>query len=339
MSSVPRVPERGEPQRGALTGRQAWGVVQRERWSLVRDAFVRFRFGDGFTSSRALSAQLALAGVPLVLAAVAASVVLEAEGAGLVLRRTLLWLTPGASDPVVAQVLQPPPDDREDRAEAALGLGLPVALVALATAMGQIERGANRIYGIQRDRPSVRKYARASLLALVAGLPGTVGIVLVIGSTALGRAVQEVYGLPSEIVIALGWPAGAVLVLVAITITLVLAPYRRQPRWPCLAAGAALSLVLALLFTALLGVYLTSSGHLTGLYGPLLGGMALLLWSQTTSIAIFLGVALCAQLEASSVSVPPVLEEEEEELGPGGAEDEGGGVRTVTAGERQGGAR
>ena len=43
----------------------------------------------------------------------------------------------------------------------ALWLGLGVALVALTTSMGQVERGANRIYGIQRDRPALQKYGRA----------------------------------------------------------------------------------------------------------------------------------------------------------------------------------
>ena len=33
--------------------------------------------------------------------------------------------------------------------------------VALTTSMGQVERGANRIYGIQRDRPALHKYGRA----------------------------------------------------------------------------------------------------------------------------------------------------------------------------------
>ena len=44
------------------------------------------------------------------------------------------------------------------------------AMVAAAGAMGQIERGANRIYGVERDRPTVRKYLVATGLALTAGV-------------------------------------------------------------------------------------------------------------------------------------------------------------------------
>ena len=39
-------------------------------------------------------------------------------------------------------------------------------------------------------------------------------------------------------------------------------------------------------------------GSFGSTYGPLTGVMALLLWANLTSIAIFLGIAFCAQLEA-----------------------------------------
>ena len=42
-----------------------------------------------------------------------------------------------------------------------LTLGLVGVLVTSTTAMGQMERGLNRIYGIEKDRPTAQKYARA----------------------------------------------------------------------------------------------------------------------------------------------------------------------------------
>ena len=35
----------------------------------------------------------------------------------------------------------------------------PTLTMAGTTAMAQIERGSNRIYGVERDRPFLRKYA------------------------------------------------------------------------------------------------------------------------------------------------------------------------------------
>jgi uncharacterized BrkB/YihY/UPF0761 family membrane protein len=37
-------------------------------WPLVRDAFIRFRYGDGFSHSRAFALQLCLAVVPFLIA-------------------------------------------------------------------------------------------------------------------------------------------------------------------------------------------------------------------------------------------------------------------------------
>ena len=62
-------------------------------------------------------------------------------------------------------------------ADQALWTGSLVGLLALTTAMGQLERGANRIYGVQRDRPARQKYGRAAVLALVAGVPDRKSVV------------------------------------------------------------------------------------------------------------------------------------------------------------------
>jgi uncharacterized BrkB/YihY/UPF0761 family membrane protein len=49
--------------------------------------------------------------------------------------------------------------------------------------------------------------------------------------------------------------------------------------------------------TAMLAGYLHLSGSFGAIYGPLGGVFALLLWSLLSSIALFAGAAVCAQLE------------------------------------------
>ena len=51
------------------------------------------------------------------------------------------------------------------------------------TAMGQVERGANRIYGIERDRPSARKYGHAVVMVLTVGLSTMVGFLLIVAGS------------------------------------------------------------------------------------------------------------------------------------------------------------
>ena len=55
---------------GELTATDAWRAVRSARWSFWVDAFARFRYGDGFSHSRALALQLCLAFIPLVIGAV-----------------------------------------------------------------------------------------------------------------------------------------------------------------------------------------------------------------------------------------------------------------------------
>src|SRR5436190_42105 len=56
----------------------------------------------------------------------------------------------------------------------ALVVGLVGALLSGSTLMGQLERGLNRLYGIERDRSTLRKYGLALVLALSAGMLATV---------------------------------------------------------------------------------------------------------------------------------------------------------------------
>lgn len=99
MTSVRRVPEYRGPVDDELSFAQARRTIARaDVMRLARESFVRFRYGDGFSHSRALALQLCLAIVPLAIAAVGVSATLHAEDAGLVLRETLLALLPGGDD-------------------------------------------------------------------------------------------------------------------------------------------------------------------------------------------------------------------------------------------------
>ena len=64
-------------------------------------------------------------------------------------------------------------------------LGGLATLVAGTGAFGQLERGANRIYGVERDRPPLRKYAVAFGLMVTAGGATLLAAVLLVAGEAL----------------------------------------------------------------------------------------------------------------------------------------------------------
>jgi YihY family inner membrane protein len=290
---VVRVPDDGE-----RSASDAWRAVRSARWSFWHQAFARFRYGDGFSHSRALALQLSLAFMPLVIATVGLSGALGTAGFGQVLRLTLIELTPGGSNALIRSTLE-----QEKGSQLALWLGLAFAVATLTTAMGQVERGANRIYGIERDRPSTQKYGRALLLVVVAGIPAMVGSGVLLAGAEFGDAVERVYGFDDDAVMAVAVPVGVLMVVFALLAMLRLAPRRRQPGWVWLALGAGVAATLWFTFTGVLVVYVQLSGSFGIVYGPLTGVIALLLWTQVTAVAILFGLAVTAQLEAGHLGL------------------------------------
>ncbi|WP_336207238.1 YihY/virulence factor BrkB family protein [Nonomuraea sp. LPB2021202275-12-8] len=290
-----------------LSADDAWATLRKYGgWHLTRDSLVRFRYGDGMSHSRALAFQICLAIIPGAIALVGLSSVTDQEQLGQVLELTLSRLAPGDGAAAVTEALG---SGHRTRDALALWLGLATTLVALTTAMAQFERGANRIYGVERDRPFHRKYARAALLALVAGVTMITGFTVMVGGGAIGEAMTEVFGWGggTQQAFALArWPLGFLLALVS-TVTLFRAsPRRRQPGHTWLAFGALVALALWTLFTLALALYTANNSTFGDTYGPLTAVMALLLWSFLSSIALFLGIAFAAQLEACRAGcVPP----------------------------------
>jgi YihY family inner membrane protein len=275
-------------------------------WRLLRDAFARFRYGDGFSHARALALQTCLSLIPLAIALIGLASSLGREAIGTVASQIVLRLTPGQGD-VVDDVVRQTQSRSPGSGQVALWLGLAAALVSLTTAMTQVERGANRIYGIQRDRPTSAKYGRAFILALVAGLPALLGFLILVAGGAVGHAVAVGYHWGDEIPAwwqVLRWPLGLLLTWVSYTVLLAQAPRRRQPTFPWLAAGGAIAIVLWLAATVLLAGYVGRTDAFRSTYGPLTSVLALLIWAHLTAVALLFGVAFCAQVEAVRAGTP-----------------------------------
>jgi uncharacterized BrkB/YihY/UPF0761 family membrane protein len=94
-------------------------------------------------------------------------------------------------------------------------------------------------------------------------------------------------------------------------------PRRRQPEASWLAFGAGVSAILWLLFMAGLALYMDATDSFGATYGPIAGTIGVLLWTFCTSIALFLGLAFAAQLEAVRAGVPEPREEPLVASGPG----------------------
>ena len=308
MSTAQSVP----PTHGELEGDEALDTLRRcGRRRLVWDAITRFRAADGFSHARALAFQAVLTLLPAIIAVVGLAATLEQEGFSNAVRVTIGALAPGAAgDILTAALRQGSSAATRETGEIAVVGGFLAAVASGMAAMTAIERGANRIYGVERDRPFVRRYLVALALALTAGVLALASVAVLVGGAAIADAIG--WGARVDAVWSVArWPLGLAFTVTSIALLFEVAPRRRQPEASGLAFGAVAAAGLWLAFMGVLALYLEATGAFGATHGPIAGTIGVLLWALLTSIALFGGLALAAQLEAVRAGVPgPRVERE-----------------------------
>ena len=286
------------------------------RRKLVLDSIDRFRAADAFSHARALAFQLTLTLLPALIAIVGLAAALEVESFTRVVRETVETLAPGAAgDLLTAALQQGSRGAREESGELALGAGFVAAVIAGMTGMAQVERGANRLYGVERDRPFVRKYLVAAGLAFTAGVLALSSIVVLVAGSAVRDALGAGEGFDTVWSLA-RWPLGLVFVVTSVSLLFEHAPRRAQPEASWLAFGAAVAAGLWIVFMGLLALYIDATANFGATYGPLAGTIGVLLWSFLSSVALFAGLAVAAQLEAVRAGVTATRVDRDENLSP-----------------------
>src|SRR3954447_23160012 len=227
VTTASSVPVTREEEVGGDEALETLGRTGRIRLAL--DAVVRFRAADGFSHSRALAFQITLAILPGIIAVVGLAATLDVDAFTRVVRETIRELAPGAVGDILTDALrQGTTAAREDSGETALVGGALAAAIAGTTAMAQVERGANRIYGTERDRPFLRKYFNAALLAATAGTLAVASAALLVGGSAIRSALE--WGDTFDAVWSIArWPVGAALTIASVALLFERAPRRRQP--------------------------------------------------------------------------------------------------------------
>jgi YihY family inner membrane protein len=297
LSTATPVPETRE-----LDGDDAWRVLRSHgRRRLLRDAFVRLRVADGFSHARSLAYATALVFVQAIIAVVGLASALGNNSFSAVVVRTLKAAVPGPGGQLLTQAVTQAQRAGASHRYAGLIVGLVGTLVTGSTLLGQLERGLNRVYGVEQDRPTVQKYGLALALSVTSGALAITAFALLafgqtIGDSIDNAAVNRAWDL-------LRWPAAIVLAMLAMTVLFRWSPRRRQPAFSWLAFGSVVAAFGWLLVTAGLGAFFALSKSFGQTYGPLAGVVALLLWSLLSSVAVLYGGAVAAQLEAVRAGV------------------------------------
>jgi len=283
-----------------LTGDDARRTLaETGRGRLVKDAFVRLRAADGFSHARSLAFVTSLVLVQGLIALVGLTTAFDLR-LGREIVAAIQSAVPGPAGHLLTDAVEQARKVGVHHRYLPLLLGLAGTLITGTTAMGQIERGFNRIYGIERDRPTAQKYGRAFVLMVGAGS----GLALAFLVFALGRQSDTADSFLRSTWPWVRWPLGLAVAMLALSALLRWAPRRHQPAWSWLMFGAAVCVAGWVLVTVGLSIALSLSSSFGTTYGPLAGLVALQLWTLFSAIAIFFGAAVAAQLEAVRAGMP-----------------------------------
>jgi YihY family inner membrane protein len=298
MSTASTIPETWD-----LDGDDARRTLERTgRLRLLRDAFARLRWSDGFSHARSIAFLLALLFIEGVIALVGLASVLGSGGLGEGIVRGLQTAVPGPAGRVLTEAVTQAHQAGTGSRFVALVAGSIAAVVTGTTLLGQFERAINRIYGVEQDRPTLRKYGNAFVLLCTAGLLAVLGFACVALGHVIGTAFHN--DLWTTVWNVARWPVGVLFITGAVVLILQRAPRRHQPGWSWLSLGALLAVVLWIAVTAAFDVFFSVSSTFGQTYGPLAGIVALLLWSFGSAVAVLYGVSVAAQLEAVRAGVP-----------------------------------
>jgi YihY family inner membrane protein len=292
VSSARLVPETRD-----LTGDDAWRVLKRHgRWRLASEGWERLLAGDGFTHARSLAFTISLVVIEGLIGLVGLASVVHQREVGRIIEDTIRQVVPGPAGKVLTTAVSHAHHVARQHHYLALVFGVLGTLYVATIAMGQLERGLNRIYGLEEDRPPREKYTRAFVFALSVGtLNAAAFACLALGRYLFGSTKSDALSTTWAIV---RWPLGLALITVAVTLLFRYSPQRHQPKLSWLAFGSGISVVSWAILTGALGLFYSLSSSFTSTYGPLAGIVALLVWSFLSSCALFYGAAMAAQLES-----------------------------------------
>jgi len=297
MSTASRVPETWE-----LTGDDARKTLASTgRVRLLKDAVVRLRRADGTSHSRSLAFVTSLVLVQGLIVIVGFAAAFGSSGVSNVIVDAIRSAAPGPAGEVLTGAVKQARSVGAQDQYLVLVIGLLGTMLTATTLMGQLERGLNRVYGIERDRPFLQKYGLAFLLAISAGAAIASAFVLLAFGRQLGTSGS---GAVHGIWVVVRWPLAVGLLALGLAILFRWSPNRRQPGGAWLAFGSGIAVLLWSLSTLGLAVGFRLSSSFGETYGPLAGIVALQIWTFVSALSIFYGAAVAAQLEAVRAGVP-----------------------------------
>lgn len=172
-----------------------------------------------------------------------------------------------------------------------------LALWSASAGVARLIAALNIAYRVPESRGAVK--LRGLALAITAGI--IVGVVLAIGAIVVVPAVASsagAEGVGSTLVSWLRWPALLVGFQVGLAVLYRIGPDRPDSRLRWLSWGSGIATVAWVAGSALFSLYVSWFGTFNETYGSLAGVVVMMLWLLLSSLAILVGAAVDAAVEA-----------------------------------------
>ncbi|MBA2278006.1 MAG: YihY/virulence factor BrkB family protein [Chloroflexia bacterium] len=263
--------------------------------ALAKAMFQEYRAKDLSSLAQLIAYNLLFALAPLLIFLTAfAGLLAQQVGLGNSMSDITDWLQENLPRDAANALQEPIKAALETSPGSLLSVGGLLTLWSAKNAMSALMRGLNGVYGVEDQRPWVRKQlvSVGMTLALAVAIVGT-GAFYVLG-TSVGDGVADFVGLGAAwatVSTWLRWPIIAVLVVVAVTVLHIAGPHVDAPK-RTFVPGAAFTVVMWAIATVALRIYIGFSSGFSEAYGIFGAMLAVIFWLYVMSLIILLGGTL-----------------------------------------------
>lgn len=198
------------------------------------------------------------------------------------------------------------------KAGVALVLGIAGGLWSASGYVGAFMRTANRIYGVDEDRPFlIRRPVQVLMTFVMTAIVATVLIALVLTGPLAGAIGAELgVGDTALTIFSIAkWPLLFAIVVLVIALLYRFSPNARHAGLAWILPGSLLATLLWIVASAAFSLYVANFGSYGDTYGGLAGVIVFLVWVWLTNVAVVFGAQFAAELErtgaAAEAATPP----------------------------------
>ncbi len=201
----------------------------------------------------------------------------------------------------------------------ALVTGLLGALWSASGYVGAFGRAMNRMYEVKEGRPFYKLRPVMLLVTLIAvTVIAIIGLSLVV-SGPVAEAIGDALGLGGVALTLWNiakWPVLAALIVLVIALLYYATPNVKQPKFTWISIGAGVAILVAVVASALFGLYVANFGSYNETYGSLAGVIVFLLWLWIMNNALLFGAELDSEIERGRQLQAGIAAEETVQLPP-----------------------